>query len=86
MARRTRIRRRIVQLTPGEREVLEMLVDGKSNKAIGVQLGLSTRTIEVRRAKVMDKMKADSLAELVRLALSARDPCGNPHTSCGNHC
>jgi len=81
---KTRIERRLARLTPGERKVLQMLVDGKSNKAIAGVLGLSTRTIEVRRAKLMDKMKADSLAQLVRLALSAGNLVGNPHGAFGN--
>jgi len=80
LARKARIERQIARLTAGEREVLEMLVEGKSNKAIAAELGLSVRTIEVRRAKVMQKMGADSLAELVRLAVSAREICGKPHS------
>ncbi len=75
-ARRERVRKRIAQLTDGERTVLKMLVDGMSNRAIGTELELSVRTIEVRRAKVMQKMKAKSLAELVRLALSAGSSFG----------
>ena len=61
------------RLTPGEEDVLLRLIDGKSNKAIAVDLQLSVRTIEVRRAKLMKKMKAASLAELIRLIVSA-DP------------
>lgn len=78
-----RIQRRLARLTQGERDVLLRLVDGKSNKAIAGELGLSVRTIEVRRAKVMQKMKAQSLAELVRLTLSVGQPCGKPHTAFG---
>lgn len=70
-AYRIRVRKRLAQLTDGERRVLKLLVEGRSNKEIGAELGLSVRTIEVRRAKVMQKMKAGSLAELVRLALTA---------------
>lgn len=78
LARNARAQRRIARLTPGERDVLKMLVKGKSNKAIAAELELSVRTIEVRRAKVMRKMKAESLAELVRLALVAESPRGKP--------
>ncbi len=75
---------RLERLTPGEQEVLEMLVEGGSNKAIAAKLGLSVRTIEVRRAKIMRKMEADSLAELVRLALATNESFGEPQTSFGN--
>lgn len=78
LARNARAQRRIARLTPGERDVLKMLLKGKSNKAIAAELELSVRTIEVRRAKVMRKMKAESLAELVRLALVAESPRGKP--------
>jgi FixJ family two-component response regulator len=53
--------------------VLRLLIDGRLNKEIAEELGLSVRTIEVRRSKLMKKMKADSLAELVRATLTA-DP------------
>ena len=79
--RTARIKRRIAQLAPGERDVLKMLVQGESNKTTAALLGLSVRTIEVRRAKLMRKMKAESLAELVRLALAAGNSLGGPHTS-----
>jgi two-component system response regulator FixJ len=69
--RLARIQQRIGQLTRGEREVLRMLAEGKSNKTMATLLGLSVRTIEVRRAKVMRKMKAASLAGLIRLTLLA---------------
>ncbi len=72
--RTARIRRRIDRLTAGERDVLRMLTEGKSNKNMATLLGLSVRAIEARRAKVMRKMKARSLAELVRLALLAGVP------------
>lgn len=62
---------RIALLSPREREVLEGLVAGHPNKTIAYDLGLSARTVEVHRARVMDKMQARSLSELVRLALAA---------------
>jgi len=67
------VRRRISRLSPGERAVLERLLRGDSNRDMADALGLSVRTIEVRRAKLMKKMKARSLAELVRMALTAEN-------------
>jgi len=78
------IRRRMARLTAGEREVLRMLVEGGSNKGIATELGLSVRTIEVRRAKLMKKMEADSLAELVQMALRIDDSFGQPRGARGN--
>jgi two-component system, LuxR family, response regulator FixJ len=68
---RAKVLRRLERLTSGERSVLRYLIAGQSNKSIAEQLEVSVRTIEVRRAKVMKKMKADSLAELVRMTLDA---------------
>ena len=59
---------RIETLTPREREIMEMVVEGKANKVIAIDLGLSQRTVEVHRARVMDKMKARTLADLVRMS------------------
>lgn len=78
-ALRTKARHRLDGLTPGEHEVLRQLIEGKSNKKIATELGLSVRTIEVRRAKIMRKMKAQSLAELIRLTLAANSNYGPPH-------
>lgn len=62
---------RIEALTPRERDVLDQLIIGRPNKIIAYELGISPRTVEVHRARVMDKMKAKSLSHLVRMALSA---------------
>jgi FixJ family two-component response regulator len=56
-------------LTPREREVMDLVVTGKANKVIAFELGVSQRTVEVHRARVMEKMRARSLADLVRMNL-----------------
>jgi len=72
-ARQTRaelddIHARLDSLTPREREVLTHVVSGQLNKETAADLGTAEKTIKLHRARVMDKMKVDSLAELVRLA------------------
>jgi RNA polymerase sigma factor (sigma-70 family) len=62
---------RLAELTPREHEVMDMVTGGKSNKEIAAALGVSAKTVEAHRARVMDKMRADSLAELVRMVLIA---------------
>jgi two-component system response regulator FixJ len=59
------------RLTPREREVLEQLVVGRANKVIAQALDCSPRTVEIHRARIMEKMEARSLPHLVRLALAA---------------
>lgn len=71
---RAEVAERLVQLTPREREVMEMVTEGKSNKEIANDLGVSAKTVEAHRARVMEKMQAGSLAELVRMALLCQDP------------
>ncbi|NLF09710.1 MAG: response regulator transcription factor [Pirellulaceae bacterium] len=68
---RATVRDRLRRLTEGEHDVLRLLIDGMPNKTIASELNLSVRTIEVRRAKIMKKMHADSLAELIRMTLAA---------------
>lgn len=58
----------LLTLTQREREVMEMIVRGKANKVVAIDLGLSQRTVELHRARVMEKMKARTLADLVRMA------------------
>ena len=67
-ARVTEIRGRIATLTPREAAVFALVVTGMLNKQIGSQLGIAEKTVKVHRARVMEKMRAGSLAELVRLA------------------
>jgi two-component system response regulator FixJ len=59
------------QLTAREREVLAELVAGHPNKVIAHHLSISPRTVEIHRARVMEKMRARNLSELVRMALAA---------------
>jgi FixJ family two-component response regulator len=64
------LRQRAEALTPREREVMGHVVDGKANKVIAIDLGLSERTVEIHRANVMEKMAARSVAHLVKMHLT----------------
>jgi len=70
-AMRARIKQRLEGLTARERQVLDLVVDGASNKTVAQRLGISPRTVEIYRASVMSKMRAESLSELVRMTLAA---------------
>src|ERR1019366_8141258 len=70
LARRADVVRRLESLTPRERQVMALVVDGAANKVIAIDLDLSERTVEIHRAKVMEKMGARSVAHLVKLQLS----------------
>ncbi len=70
---RAEIARRLDRLSPRERQVLDLVVAGNANKVIAGRLGLSQRTVEIHRAKVMEKMEADSLAHLVRMVMQTGD-------------
>jgi RNA polymerase sigma factor (sigma-70 family) len=72
-AERLEIRQRIEGLTPREREAMALVVAGLPNKRIARELGISERTVEVHRARVMEKMRVSSVPELVRLVLRAGD-------------
>jgi len=64
------VRNRQERLTPREREVMDLVVLGHANKVIAARLGISPRTVEIHRARVMEKMEVATLAELVRLTLT----------------
>jgi FixJ family two-component response regulator len=66
---------RMETLTPREREVMELLVSGMSNKSIAAQLHISRKTLDIHRGKVLQKMEAETVADLVRLVLQSRRCC-----------
>jgi FixJ family two-component response regulator len=63
--------RGFAHLTPREREVLQLVTNGQSNKEAGRELGISPRTIEVHRARVMEKLGARNTADLMRIVLTS---------------
>ena len=67
---RSSLKQRLGELTPKEREVLDLMIAGDANKVIARKLDCSIRTVENHRQKVFQKMEADSLAELVRMAVA----------------
>ena len=70
---RTEIEPRIAKLTPRERQIMDMIVQGNANKVIAIDLGVSQRTVETHRTRIMRKMQARSLAELVRMAVRLQE-------------
>lgn len=68
------IKKHLATLTARENEVLDELVEGKANKVIAAELGISQRTVEIHRARVMEKMATHSLAHLVRMIMAVREP------------
>ncbi len=73
LARRADVQRRLETLTPRERQVMDLVVEGEANKVMAIDLGLSERTVEIHRAKVMEKMGARSVAHLVKMHLTLTD-------------
>jgi FixJ family two-component response regulator len=71
LAQHGQIRAKLEALTSRERQVLDLLTQGKQNKVMAAELGISQRTVEIHRAHVMDKLGARSLAQLVRMVLDA---------------
>ncbi|HUO19675.1 MAG TPA: response regulator [Steroidobacteraceae bacterium] len=78
LAQQDAIRERIASLTPREREVLELIVRGLASKVMAQEMGVSTRTVELHRSRVMGKMGANSIAQLVRMFMDFRRGSGNP--------
>jgi FixJ family two-component response regulator len=70
LAHRADVLQHFESLTAREKQVMAMVVDGAANKVIAIDLGLSERTVEIHRAKVMEKMGARSVAHLVKLHMS----------------
>jgi two-component system, LuxR family, response regulator FixJ len=69
LSQHSQIRTRIESLTAREREVLALMTQGKPNKVMAAELGVSQRTVEIHRARVMEKSGAASLAQLVRMVM-----------------
>jgi len=76
-AERADIEHRISTLSPREKDVLAGLIEGRANKQIAFDLGISPRTVEIYRANLMSKMQAGSLSDLVRMALLVQMPTSN---------
>ena len=74
-----RIKAHLESLTAREREVLDLMTQGKQNKVIAQDLGVSPRTVEIHRARVMEKMAAHSVAQLVRMMLDLGQAGRPPH-------
>jgi two-component system, LuxR family, response regulator FixJ len=78
LSEQAEIRQRLDLLSPRERQVLDLVTDGEPNKRIAFLLGLSEKTVEAHRAKVMEKTRAGSLAELIRMVTVVNAHRGNP--------
>lgn len=79
------LRRRQGTLTPREKEVMGLIIAGHANKVIAMDLGLSERTVEIHRARVMEKMATRSVAHLVRMALALEEAGHHPTVSGARH-
>jgi FixJ family two-component response regulator len=73
LQQRQQIAGRLDSLTPRELDVLRLMIEGKANKVIAIDLDISQRTVEIHRARVMEKLEANSLAHLVRMVMAV-DP------------
>ena len=75
-AREADVAERMALLTPREQEVMALVVAGKANKVVAIDLAISERTVELHRGRIMKKMQARSLAELMRIVLPPGDDTG----------
>jgi FixJ family two-component response regulator len=73
-AEREAIEVRLALLSPRERQVMDLVVAGHSNKVIGTKLGISVRTVENHRAKLMDKMRCNNVSSLITTILQLKNP------------
>jgi FixJ family two-component response regulator len=76
---------RIASLTQREREVMDLLIQGKRNKTIASELGISNRTVEAHRAKIMEKMQAHSISDIMRLTYAASEGSVSPQSGALGH-
>lgn len=79
LQQRQAIAARLESLTPRELDVLRLMVEGRANKVIAIELDISQRTVEIHRARVMEKLGANSLAHLVRMVMAVDSPLLRPH-------
>ncbi len=73
-AHREQLQARVAKLTPREREVLQLVIAGRHNREIAAGLGLSTRTVEGYKARLMEKLQVERLADLIRLSIDLDAP------------
>jgi RNA polymerase sigma factor (sigma-70 family) len=71
LERRRQASSRLAQLTPREREVMELVVMGRLNREVALELGISIKTVEAHRARIMEKLEVGSVAELVQATVAA---------------
>ncbi len=82
-AEKERVQQRLKRLTPRETEVMQLLVLGSTSKEVGLQLNISRKTVDIHRSRIMHKLEADSIAQLVRMVMlteegPGREPGTNP--------
>lgn len=78
VAKKSRIEARLALLSPRERQVMELVVAGRVSKQVAADLRISKKTVDVHRARVMQKLNVESLPELVEMVLTARGATGKP--------
>lgn len=77
LAEKHKIVERLQELTPREKQVMDLMIEGKANKVIAFDLDISQRTVEIHRARVMEKMGVRSLAHLVRMVMAVDENSGS---------